>query len=645
MGENKILPFDCDFFIGCNYWASHAGTAMWSNWRADIVDHDLKQLSKEGIEVIRVFPLWPDFQPIHMLYGVEGQEKGFRFGEDRFLDDEADKAGVSKEMMNCFVEFTELATKHGIKLIVGLITGWMSGRLFVPPALQGRSILTDPRSIQWQVRFIKYFIKEMKYSNAIIAWDLGNECNCMGNVSTREEAWLWTSTISNAIKSSDPTRPLISGMHSLSPTGKWTMQDQGELTDILTTHPYPLWTPHVGVDPINTIRPIIHATAESLYYSDLGEKPCFAEEIGTMGPMISSEEIAGDFARASLISLWAHGCHGMVWWCAYDQTKLENAPYDWVAVEGELGLITEDRRVKPVLKEMNRLNKLIKNLPFEELPPRNTDAVCILNTNQDHWAVGLGAFTLSKQAGFDLEFQYEDQPLKESNVYFLPSVSGFDGLPKKRWKNLLKRVKEGATLFISIADGFLLDFEKLTGLSVKTRSHRNSTEKVIISGSLDTFELELNNAIKLSLSSVGAEILGTEIDENVCFSKSKFGKGTVYLFTYPLEINAIESKEALYAPDNYPYWKIYKEVLNGIENKRIVEVDSRDIGLTEHTLNESERIVILINYSPEDRKVSLNIKEGWNINKVYYGKIDRKPDGKLVSEVPHNEAVILSLTR
>ncbi|MFD2701129.1 cellulase family glycosylhydrolase [Paenibacillus shunpengii] len=644
MNKNKILPFESEFFIGCNYWASHAGTAMWSNWQESIVDEDLQQMAQEGIEVIRVFPLWPDFQPIDMLYGVEGQERGYRFGEERFLDNEAEKAGVSEEMMGRFVKFTELAEKHGIKLIVGLITGWMSGRLFVPPALRGRSILTDPRSIQWQVRFIKYFIKKMKYSNAIIAWDLGNECNCMGTVNTREEAWLWTCTLSNAIKSSDPVRPLISGMHSLSPNGKWTMQDQGELTDILTTHPYPLWTPHVGVDPINTIRPIVHATAESLYYADLGGKPCFAEEIGTMGPMISSEQIAGDFARASLFSLWAHGCHGMVWWCAYDQTKLNAAPYDWVAVEGELGLITEDRRVKPVLKEMNRLNQVIKNLPFEELPPRNIDAVCILNTNQDHWAVALGAFTLSKQSGFDLEFQLEDQPLKESDVYILPSVSGFDGIPKQRWNDLLDRVYKGAALFITLADGFLLDFEQLTGLSVQTRSHRRGSETLTILGDPQTFELELNNPIKLSLKSIGAEILGTESDGNICFSKSKYGEGTVFLLTYPIEKYAVESKESLYYPEQYPYWKIYREVYSHFEHKRVVKVDCQDIGITEHPINELERIVILVNYSPEDKKIPLHMVDGWHINATYYGEIVELPDGQQISELPANEAVIISVS-
>lgn len=61
MNKNKILPFESEFFIGCNYWASHAGTAMWSNWQESIVDEDLQQLAQEGIEVIRVFPSGPTF--------------------------------------------------------------------------------------------------------------------------------------------------------------------------------------------------------------------------------------------------------------------------------------------------------------------------------------------------------------------------------------------------------------------------------------------------------------------------------------------------------------------------------------------------------------------------------------------------------
>jgi len=28
------------FITGCNYWASHAGTNIWSDWRPDVIEKD-----------------------------------------------------------------------------------------------------------------------------------------------------------------------------------------------------------------------------------------------------------------------------------------------------------------------------------------------------------------------------------------------------------------------------------------------------------------------------------------------------------------------------------------------------------------------------------------------------------------------------
>ncbi len=228
----------------------------------------------------------------------------------------------------------------------------MSGRLFVPPGLEGMNVLTDPVAIQWQVRLVRYLVHRFKDHPAIAAWDLGNECNCMAAVPNRQAAWLWASTITNAIRVEDASRPVVSGMHSLLPgrTAHWTMQDQAEITDLLTTHPYPYFTPHCDQDPVNTLRTILHSTAESRFYADIGGKPCLVEEIGTLGPILASEAVAASYVQACLFSLWAHDCHGFLWWCAYDQLHLEQAPYDWAACERELGLIRRDRTIKPVLR-------------------------------------------------------------------------------------------------------------------------------------------------------------------------------------------------------------------------------------------------------------------------------------------------------
>jgi endo-1,4-beta-mannosidase len=58
----------------------------------------------------------------------------------------------------------------------------------------------------WQVRFVNYFVKQFKNSDSILAWEPGNECNCMGSAN-RHQAWVWMSSITHAIRATDSTRP------------------------------------------------------------------------------------------------------------------------------------------------------------------------------------------------------------------------------------------------------------------------------------------------------------------------------------------------------------------------------------------------------------------------------------------------------
>ena len=167
------------FLLGCNYWASHAGIAMWNHWRPEVVNADMANMVKHGIAVLRVFPLWPVFQPITALYQVAGQFKEFRFGDAPLPDTDAGQAGMSQEALDRFAALIDMADAHGLKLEVALITGWMSGRMFVPPALERLNMHTDPTALMWQTRFVKHFVKTFKDRPAILAWALGNECNCM----------------------------------------------------------------------------------------------------------------------------------------------------------------------------------------------------------------------------------------------------------------------------------------------------------------------------------------------------------------------------------------------------------------------------------------------------------------------------------
>ena len=260
------------FMIGCNYWDSVHGTDMWRDYDHDIVEDDLRALSENGIKYMRVFPNWRDFQPVRKLYACHGA-----FGDyvDRYEKPIGEGDGVAPDMMAHFADFLDLAEKYNIGLIVSVVTGWMSGRLFVPPVLEGKNIITDPEANMWMVKFIRRFVNEFKNRDIIKYWDLGNECNCLGNAANHFEAYRWTTLVANTIRMCDPTRKIMSGMHSLGdkPDSVWSLQDQSNLTDVMTTHPYPSPTIGANVEPLNVMRTTIAPTAQTVEYASVSGKP------------------------------------------------------------------------------------------------------------------------------------------------------------------------------------------------------------------------------------------------------------------------------------------------------------------------------------------------------------------------------------
>ncbi len=646
--HSSTLTAPGSFVVGCNYWASHAGTNMWRDWRPDIVEKDLQQLSVAGLQVLRVFPLWPDFQPITMLKGGAGRPVELRFGEQVLPNTDAGKAGVSSEMIERFQYFADRAEENGLKLVVGLITGWMSGRLFVPPALEGCNVLTDPLAIQWETRLVRYFVKRFKGHQAIAAWDLGNECNCMADVPSREAAWAWASAITNAIRVEDATRPVVSGMHSLNPAraADWTMQDQGELTDLLTTHPYPYFTPHCDQDPVNSLSTILHSTAESRFYADIGGKPCIAEEIGTLGPMIASEAVAADFARSALFSLWAHDCHGLMWWCAYDQIHLEHAPYDWASFERELGLVRTDRSEKPVLGEIGEFGNWLKSLPFDRLPERVADAVCILTEEQDAWGAAYASFVLAKQAGFDLQFQHADQPIRPARLYLLPGVAKGGAMSRRTWFELLRRVEEeGAVLYLSHDDCLLSPFNQPFGLEVQTREKRTAPADFIISTPAGALHFNCAAPYKLNMKATRAEVLGSEPDGNPVFTCAEHGKGKIYFLSVPVERYLSETPGAFSDAQAQPFWWFYQVIAAGLDAGRVVSRDNALVGVTEHPLQPDQRVVVMINYSPEAQETVFELDPGWRIAEAYYGEAPAGSTGKVRLDIPKNDALVFLAVR
>jgi hypothetical protein len=621
------------FVIGANYWASHAGTYMWRDWDENVVKEDFQRLSEGGLTVLRVFPLWSDFQPIECLRRENSTPVEYRHGETPLASGPIGQSGVSALMLKRFERLCDLAENSGLQLVVGLITGWMSGRLFVPPALEGLNHITDPASIIWQVRMVSTLVRQMRDHPAIQAWDLGNECNCLDRA-TKDQAWLWTAAISNAIRANDPVRPVISGMHSLPADAlqPWAIRDQGELTDILTTHPYPLFTQHCNREPMNTMRPLLHGTAETCLYADLSGKPAFVEETGNFGPAFCDEETAGEIARVQAYSLWAHDCRGMLWWCAHEQSELEHPPYDWISMERELGLLRTDGSAKPVFEALSRASRNIDDLPIDRLPPRHIDAVCILTEGQDQWAAAYSSFLLAKQAGFDVEFCYADRPLPDSSFYLLPSICNLRALSRRRELELRERVEAGATLYVSADDGFLGEIMKMTGLHVRGRHGRATPCKFVFSDA----EFSIESTTHFQLEPGSATVLATEAGAPV-FSVANYGKGKVYFLAVPLETSIARSTGA-FLPQADQSWKIYAHIWAGQISGRHIGKDSPSVGITEHHLPDGSLLAVIINYQPERVQTQLTFSDRHRFQRAHIG-LAPTSEAENVSLLPNAVAV------
>ena len=606
-----------EFMLGCNYWESQSGTEMWRAFNEKVIDDDFKRLSEYGARVLRVFPNWRDFQPIISLKTYLGGIKEYCFTDERPLDNEF---GLDKLMIERFARMCELAEKHDIKLIVSIVTGWMSGRLFIPPAIEGKNIITDSEALMWQEKYVRGFVRSLKNQNSIFAWDLGNECNCMGKAEIRAQTYLWSAIIRNAIKAEDSLRPIMSGLHGLSiyETDPWSMQDQGALTDWMTPHPYCNSWNGGETDPMNRLKSTYLPTIQAQLYSDIGGKPSIIQEQGGLNQVYGSDELDANFLRVNVLSSWAAGTQGYLWWCAFDQLNLDFFPYSYSM--RELGAFKTSREPKLNAIEMKRMDELLRSLPFSKLPPRDIDAVCVLSILDKPWQVASNTALLAKQAGVEITFRNYRQEVPQAKLYLLPCIEGWNVTTKRNFSTLLQRVREGAVLYVSYNGGVLENFEEVFGLKSMGLQGVNHPRQADFAFGEETVTMKASHTRELLLMSNGAEILAKNEDNNPVFTKYQYGKGTVFFLNFALE-RMLWDKPGAFSGDALPYYKIYQEIAAELLTDKLVTSQNSQIGITQHKLDQNHAVIVAINYSDKPQPLNLKIKDGWSL-KSFYGSVD-----------------------
>lgn len=622
------------FLAGVNYWGSKAGVRMWreDEWDEASVEADVAALAAHGVELMRVFPTWSEFQPLMRCRKFQGKFGTIlREGTDEEI---FDPLWLDPGALARFGRLCDFAEAHGVKLMVSLVTGWMSGRLFAPRIVENRNLITDPEALMWEGRFARAFVRRMKDRQAIVAWDLGNECNCMGAVESPAQAWNWLSTISSAIRIEDPSRPVVSGMHSQTSNAYgpqweganwWSLQIQGELLDVLTPHPYPAaFRIEANRGPFHSFRNALHPLSQCIFYSAVSGKPAFPQEVGSLGPRMSPEWMAAAGLRQQMFACWSHGMPAYLWWCAFDQLHLGYPPFTTCAVERELGMLRADaaRTPKPQALALKAFRAFRDSLPFDLLPPRRTDAVCLVSEREEFYHQVFGALMLSKMAGFDIAFAPADsRPIPDSDFYILPSGKDWDTYGQQTWEKLVEKVRGGATLLVSRGGsaGYSnwLEFVGLEQVTYhKARNVRFSFEGREMSFS-DNFTAEQRP--------VDCEVVAADSDGNVVVSEKRLGAGKVIAVNFALE-KCIVEQESEVADNSFSneLWRLYAYAAREAGVERLVSRTDPRVVFTEHPGESGPTLVCALN--TRDTPVSIPVSVRGKVGRVWNGSFE---DGHL----------------
>ena len=317
--------------------------SWWSKFDLAEVEADFGRIAACGLDSVRMFLTWEDFQP----------------APDR----------VDRWMLERLVEVADLAGGLGLALIPTLFTGHMSGVNWIPTwALGGssrdprfrvvsggrvvdtglRNWYTDSAVGDAQVLFAAEAAAALAGHEAVWAWDLGNEnSNCV-IPSTRSAARAWLARLSSAIRSADATALVTVGLHmeDLEEDRRLGPAEASEACDLLSMHGYPIYARWADGPTDHQVLPFL---ARVTHWLGEGGDLVFSE-FGLPSLVVEDDAGAAYTARA-LEGLRRAGCLGALLWCYsdYDPALWESPPFDLAPHERSFGLWRADGSPKPAV--------------------------------------------------------------------------------------------------------------------------------------------------------------------------------------------------------------------------------------------------------------------------------------------------------
>ena len=217
-----------------------------------------------------------------------------------------------------------------------------------------------------------------------------------------------------------------------------------------------------------------------------------------------------------------------------------------------------------------------------------------------------------------MEFQFADEPLRDSGFYLVPMITGLNNMPRSRYIELMEKVRNGATLLCTFDGACLAPFDDFFGVTSEYQENYNGTAEAVVSGAELTFDF----STKITVSSCGAEVLLSDRENKPMLTRNQFGKGTVFFLTYSPERAIVKWNRAV----EKPYFELYKTCFADALKTREFQSGNPDITVTIHPMDSSTCYAVLINNGETALSCTGSIlKAGWQISRTLQGTYPEIP--------------------
>lgn len=381
------------FSVGINYWPNRSAMAMWERFDAGEIREDFARIAALGLDTVRFFLRWADFQP--------------------------QPDTVEPTMLARLEAFADLAAEAGLRTMPTLFCGHMSGVNWLPswsldpatPAGRFRTITERGESnrgigdfyrgalLGAQLVFARAAGERLRAHPAVCAWDLGNEFTNLREPDDEYVAADWSRRLTKALEETSGI-PVTAGTHGEDLTRDRNLR-LGSLCASFayaTMHGYPVYSAFARnrLDP-EVVPFLAHLTAgfsrKPILFSELGAPTCPGRKLSPFDrialpdepptPTISpddpvlatyaclTETETADYCTAVLERLHADGRLGAWWWCwaDYADALRDEPPFDRAPHERSFGIIRSDGTSKPVADALAAFARQRRSvLPTNDIP-------------------------------------------------------------------------------------------------------------------------------------------------------------------------------------------------------------------------------------------------------------------------------------